>query len=198
MYHFDENRAFLKARLSKKRYTHSLNVAHEAQRLAGLYGEDPEKAYFAGLMHDVCKELPAEEQEELVRASSFAVSKEELVTKPVWHGIAGAYFLQGRMGVTDPDVLNAVRYHTVGRAGMTRLEEIVYLADLISEDRTYDGVEQMRQLCLTSINAAMLEGLRFSIETTLKKGGYLPPVTVEAYNQYIFCEKQEKHHKTKT
>ena len=198
MYHFDENRAFLKARLSKKRYTHSLNVAHEAQRLAELYGEDPEKAYFAGLMHDVCKELPAEEQEDLVRASSFAVSKEELVTKPVWHGIAGAYFLQVRMGVTDPDVLNAVRYHTVGRAGMTRLEEIVYLADLISEDRTYDGVEQMRQLCLTSINAAMLEGIRFSIETTLKKGGYLPPVTVEAYNQYIFCEKQEKHHKTKT
>ena len=198
MYHFDENRAFLKARLSKKRYTHSLNVAHEAQRLAELYGEDPEKAYFAGLMHDVCKELPAEEQEELVRASSFAVSKEELVTKPVWHGIAGAYFLQVRLGVTDPDVLNAVRYHTVGRAGMTRLEEIVYLADLISEDRTYDGVEQMRQLCLTSINAAMLEGIRFSIETTLKKGGYLPPVTVEAYNQYIFCEKQEKHHKTKT
>lgn len=198
MYHFDENRAFLKERLSKKRYTHSLNVAHEAQRLAELYGEDPEKAYFAGLMHDVCKELPAEEQEELVRASSFAVSKEELVTKPVWHGIAGAYFLQVRMGVTDPDVLNAVRYHTVGRAGMTRLEEIVYLADLISEDRTYDGVEQMRQLCLTSINAAMLEGIRFSIETTLKKGGYLPPVTVEAYNQYIFCEKQEKHHKTKT
>ena len=149
-------------------------------------------------MHDVCKELPAEEQEELVRASSFVVSKEELVTKPVWHGIAGAYFLQVRMGVTDPDVLNAVRYHTVGRAGMTRLEEIVYLADLISEDRTYDGVEQMRQLCLTSINAAMLEGIRFSMETTLKKGGYLPPVTVEAYNQYIFCEKQEKHHKTKT
>lgn len=198
MYHFDENRAFLKARLSKKRYTHSLNVAHEAQRLAELYGEDLEKAYFAGLMHDVCKELPAEEQEELVRASSFVVSKEELVTKPVWHGIAGAYFLQVRMGVTDPDVLNAVRYHTVGRAGMTRLEEIVYLADLISEDRTYDGVEQMRQLCLTSINAAMLEGIRFSMETTLKKGGYLPPVTVEAYNQYIFCEKQEKHHKTKT
>ncbi len=198
MYHFDENRAFLKARLSKKRYTHSLNVAHEAQRLAELYGEDPEKAYFAGLMHDVCKELPAEEQEELVRASSFVVSKEELVTKPVWHGIAGAYFLQVRMGVTDPDVLNAVRYHTVGRAGMTRLEEIVYLADLISEDRTYDGVEQMRQLCLTSINAAMLEGIRFSMETTLKKGGYLPPVTVEAYNQNIFCEKQEKHHKTKT
>lgn len=198
MYQFDENRAFLKARLSKKRYTHSLNVAHEAQRLAELYGEDPEKAYFAGLMHDVCKELPAEEQEELVRASSFVVSKEELVTKPVWHGIAGAYFLQVRMGVTDPDVLNAVRYHTVGRAGMTRLEEIVYLADLISEDRTYDGVEQMRQLCLTSINAAMLEGIRFSMEITLKKGGYLPPVTVEAYNQYIFCEKQEKHHKTKT
>ena len=198
MYHFDENRAFLKARLSKKRYTQSLNVAKEAQRLAELYGEDPEKAYFAGLMHDVCKELPAQEQEELVRASSFAVSKEELATKPVWHGIAGAYFLQVRMGVTDPDVLNAVRYHTVARAGMTRLEEIVYLADLISEDRTYARVEQMRQLCLTSINAAMLEGVRFSIETTLKKGGYLPPVTVEAYNQYIFCEKQEKHHKTKT
>ncbi|MBE6854778.1 MAG: HD domain-containing protein [Ruminococcus sp.] len=192
MYHFEENTALLRARLSKKRFTHSVNVAAEAKKLAVRYGEDEDKAYFAGLMHDVCKELPSEEQEELMLAGSFDISPEERDTPKLWHGIAGAFYLQFTLGISDSDVLNAVRYHTVGRAGMSRLEEIVYLADLVSEERDYNGVEEMRKLAYTDLNTAMLEGIRFSLQSTLGKGGFIPLSTLEAYNQYIYCEKKSK------
>ncbi len=195
MYPIEENTAFLHARLSKKRLTHSVNVAHEAEALAKRYGEDPEKAYFAGLMHDVCKELPADEQEELVLACDFAVSPEEHGAKPLWHAIAGAYYLKITMGVGDPDILNAVRFHTVGRAGMTRLEEIVYLADLVSADRSYEDVAEMRRLSYQDLNAAMHYALCFSITSTMHKGGSIPHYTFEAYNQYVYCLKTGKKHK---
>lgn len=192
LYHFEENTALLRARLSKKRFTHSVNVAAEAKKLAVRYGEDEDKAYFAGLMHDVCKELPADEQEELMLAGNFDISPEERATSKLWHGIAGAFYLQVTLGISDSDVLNAVRYHTVGRAGMSRLEEIVYLADLVSAERDYDGVEEMRKLAYTDLNTAMLEGLRFSLTSTLAKGGFIPLSTLAAYNQYIYCEKKSK------
>lgn len=195
MGNLEEYTALLRARLSKKRYTHSLNVAQEARVLAQIYGEDEEKAYCAGLLHDICKELSYEEQEEMVLACGFAVSPEELATKQVWHGIAGAFYMRVTLGIKDPDILNAVRFHTVGRAGMSRLEELIYLADLVSADRTYEDVEEMRRLAHTDCNAAMLYALRFSIDTTLRKGGYLPHYTSDAYNQYVYCSKQEKNRK---
>lgn len=199
LYHFEENTALLRARLSKKRFTHSVNVAQEAKKLAALYGEDEDKAYFAGLMHDVCKELPPDEMEELMLAGSFEVSKEERDSAKLWHGIAGAFYLQVTLGISDVDILNAVRFHTIGRAGMSRLEEIVYLADLISEDRDYPDIAEMRRLSYTDLNAAMLFGLRYSIVTTIGKGGYIPHATLAAYNQYIYCEKMNKgRHKTKS
>ena len=65
LYDTEDKKKFLKANLSQKRYQHSLNVAAECRKLAEKYGEDPDKAYFAGLLHDICKELPADEQLEL-------------------------------------------------------------------------------------------------------------------------------------
>ena len=76
----------LKARLSKKRFTHSVNVARAAFALAERWGADPQKAYLAGLLHDCCKELPFPEQEELMRGGPFVVSDVEWRCKPVWHG----------------------------------------------------------------------------------------------------------------
>ena len=73
MYNADEKKKFLKNRLSQKRYTHSLNVAEECRRLAVKYGEDPDKAYYAGLLHDICKEIPADEQKQLILKSGFSV-----------------------------------------------------------------------------------------------------------------------------
>jgi nicotinate-nucleotide adenylyltransferase len=193
MYNTDDKKKFLKERLSQKRYNHSLNVAEECRKLALKYGEDPDRAYFAGLLHDICKELPAEEQLELVQQSGFSVCREEIETHSLHHAIAGAYFIKKNFGIEDIDIINAVRFHTVGRAGMTRLEEIVYLGDLVSADRDYKDVEKMRRLAYAGLDEAMLEALAFSIRSVVKKGGLIPPCTSEAYNFYTRICRNKKN-----
>ena len=87
MYQIKDKIAFLEQNLSKKRFQHSCNVARAARQLAQRYGADVEKAYFAGLMHDVCKELPFPEQEQLMREGDFAPDPAELHSRKLWHGI---------------------------------------------------------------------------------------------------------------
>ena len=188
----DVKKKFLKERLSSKRYQHSLNVAAECRKLAEKYGEDPDKAYFAGLLHDICKEMSGEEQKALVLESGYTVCREELETRSLWHAIAGAYFVKTEFGVEDIDILNSIRFHTVGRAGMSRLEEIVYLGDLISADRNYKDVAKMRKITYSSLNAAMLEAFAFSIKSVVKKGGVIPLCTVEGFNFYTRLMADEK------
>ena len=192
LYDPSEMKKYLKEHLSQKRYTHSLNVAEECRKLALKYGEEPDKAYFAGLLHDICKELRDEEQKKLVIESNFTVCREELETRSLWHAIAGAYFIKTKFGIEDIDILNSVRFHTVGRAGMTRLEEIVYLGDLISADRDYKDVDRMRKISYTSLNRAMLEAFAFSIKSVVKKGGLVPICTAEGYNFYTRLCREEK------
>lgn len=185
MYQVKDKIAFLEQRLSRKRFQHSCNVARAAKLLAQRYGEDMEKAYFAGLVHDICKEDPFEEQRRLMLAGDFAPDLAELHSRKLWHGIAGAYFIETEFGIEDRDILNAVRYHTVGRAGMSTLEEIIYIADMISDERDYKGVGKMRKLAYEDLQAAMLEALRDAAESVLKKGGLLPELTIAAYNSYL-------------
>lgn len=197
MHDTDEIKLFLKERLSKKRYTHSVNVASEAQKLAKLYGADPQKAYIAGLIHDVCKEIPHTEQEEFMLEGDMMLSGAELSSKALWHGPAGAYYIKTYMEIEDEDIINAVRYHTVGRSGMSLLEEIVYMADLISEDRSYKDVEKLRKTAYSDLNKAMHEALCFGIRNVAEKGGYIPHYTVDAYNQYTFTCSLSKKNKEK-
>jgi len=189
LYDPETKKKYLKENLSAKRYTHSLNVAEECRKLAERYGEDPNKAYFAGLLHDICKELPSDEQKRLADNNVFTVCREELETRSLWHAVAGAYFIKTEFRIEDIDILNAVRFHTVGRAGMSLLEEIVYMGDLISADRDYKDVDKIRKLAYTDLNAAMLEAFAFSIKSVVKKGGFIPPCTTEGYNFYLRLQK---------
>ena len=177
--------ALVKARLSKKRFVHSVNVADAAKALAEKWGADPERAYLAGLLHDCCKELPFEEQKELMLGGPFPVGEAEWAAKPVWHGIAAASYMHAELGIEDAEVLSAARWHTVAHAGMTLLEAIVYMADLISAERTYRDVEHFRKLAFTDLDRAMLEALQFAIDTVVRKGTPLPVCTAEAYNDYL-------------
>ena len=192
MYQIKDKIAFLENRLSKKRFQHSVNVAKAARLLAANYGEDIDKAYFAGLVHDICKEDPPEEQRRLMLAGDFAPDLAELHSRKLWHGIAGAYFIETEFGVEDRDILNAVRFHTVGRAGMSRLEEIIYIADMISDERDFKGVGKMRKLAYENLQLAMLEALRDAASSVLKKGGMLPVYTIEAYNSYLLKTQNPK------
>lgn len=192
MYEVKEKTAFLEQRLSPKRFRHSCNVAKAAAELAQRYGADADQAYFAGLLHDVCKETPFEEQQELLYAGDYAPEEAELHSRKLWHGISGANFLQREFAVTDTDILNAVRYHTVGRPQMSLLEEIIYIADMISEERDYKGVGKMRRLANENLQEAMLEALRDSAAAVLKKGVLLPQSSIAAYNYYLLLLRKDE------
>lgn len=175
---------YLKENLSKKRYNHSVNVANAAAELADRYGCDREKAYLAGLLHDVCKEMPEEKQLELVKQSELDVCAIETKTPALYHAIAGSEFIQSEFQIKDTEIINAVRYHTVACADMPLLSQIIYLADLISADRDYKDVKKMRRYAAQSLEKAMLEALRFSVKDSAEKGNTIPISTLECYNYF--------------
>ena len=188
----NELRDILKIRLSKTRYTHSLNVADAALKLAEKYGADIEKAYLAGLVHDICKEVPTDEQLAMAQKCRQGIDETEQKIPALYHAAAGSWYGENVLHIHDEDILNAVRYHTTGRAGMSRLEECVYLADLISEDRTYKDVGRMRRLAFEDINGAMLEAARFTLSDVIAKGSFIPENSMQTYNYYTALIKQDK------
>jgi len=171
--------------LSKKRFLHSLNVADEAVNLAKKYGQDISNAYFAGLMHDCCKELSTEELRELAMNSNLCVDNAEASTRGLWDAIAGAAYVRDTLGVDDKDIINAIRFHTISRAYMTVFEEIIYIADMISKDRTYTDVEKFRKMAYEDLKLTMLECIKYSLIKVIGKCGYIPSYTFEAYHYYL-------------
>lgn len=181
----DEIKSMLKERLTEYRYIHSLGVADMAKGLASRYGCDKDKAYFAGLVHDVMKDMPRDQMKQYIERNGIVMTELEKNAPKLWHAILGADYIRRVMGVTDSDVINAVRYHTTGRAGMSLLEKIVYIADYTSADRNYDGVEEMRDAAEKSIEKAMQISLEFTISDLSGKNVPVHPDTLAAYEEIM-------------
>ena len=175
----------LKKRLSKERYHHSICVANEARSLAGENNYDKKKAYLAGLVHDVCKEDSTKKQLELLSRCKTYIDDIEMTAKALYHAVAGSVFIEEEFQIHDEDIQNAVRYHTVGREGMSTLEKIVYLADLVSVDRTYSDVKKYRKLAHKDLDTGMLEALKYSIKSNIGKECKIVKSTLMAYNEYV-------------
>ncbi len=174
--------------LGKGRRQHSLCVAEQAVRLARRYGADPERAEIAGLLHDVAKEFPFAEKQRLVQ--EFGVYLDDVTRRlpTLWHAVLGAAYAKRRLGVQEPDILSAIRYHTTGRAGMTLLEKVVYIADYTSADRTYPDADNMRRIVEADLDAALREALRYTLLKQIE--GRLPvhPDSLAAYNERIVSD----------
>jgi len=100
------------------------------------------------------------------------------------HGKVGAAMVQADLGISDEDILCAIRWHTTGRAGMSLLEKIVYIADLIEPGRDFSGIDEIRDLAYRDIDEAMLAALKQVMDFVMCKGFTLHPSSIEAY-QYI-------------
>ncbi len=181
----------LSKRLGKKRLAHSLAVAEEAQRLALRYGADAAKARTAGLLHDILKDTDGETQLQMLRDFGILLDTVEQHAPKLWHARAGAAFLEQVLGITDRDILQAVRYHTTARAGMSLLEKVLYLADFTSADRDYPDVDVMRRLVDVSIEEAMDYALTYSIRELLEKQQAIHPDTLAAYNELVLSKTTE-------
>lgn len=179
----------IKPMMSGKRYTHCCNVADMCVRLAGIFGESEDKAFTAGILHDIRKEVDFDTMEREMLSSGYFVDPAEHYSQKTWHGIASAYYVKNILGIDDADILNAIRFHTVGRPHMSRLEKIVYLGDLVSAERDFDDVELYRAYTLDNLDNAMFRVLEWSIPNTIGKGGKIPVSTIEAYNYYMDFKK---------
>lgn len=173
----------IKKHLQPERLYHSINVAEEAKKLALHYGADPEKAYTAGLLHDILKNTPDTELLNFFRENGIILTRTEQVSRKTWHAIAGEAYCRLKLSVTDSEILSAIRWHTTARAGMTLLDKVIFIADFISADRDYDGVERMREKAYISLESAMLEGLQFTLAELIENGWAVHEDSLVAYNE---------------
>ncbi len=167
-----------------KRFKHSVNVAKMCVLLAERFGADEDKAYTAGILHDCRKEAEKDVMLEEAEKSGYFIDPVERDCVKLWHGIAGAYYVKDKLKINDEDILNSIRFHTVGRADMSVLEKIVFLADMVSEERDYPDVDKFREAVFKSLDNGMFLTLRWSIMKTVGLGNMLPATTLEAYNFY--------------
>ena len=157
-----EYKKIIKSMMSENRYNHCVNVSKEAVKLAKRYDGDEEKAAVAGILHDITKEMPKEEQLQIMHDSDIILDDIQKNAPKLWHGISGSVYIKKHFGIEDEDILNAICYHTTGRAGMSLLEKIIFVADFTSEERTYKGVATMRKKSRKSLEDAMLYGFKFT------------------------------------
>ena len=183
---YEEMRALLEKSLKTSRYQHSLGVAETAVFLARRFGVDEEQAQVAGLLHDCARafrneDLIAEAEKRLIMVGNIERQMPLLL-----HAYVGSRLVTEKYGVSDHAVEQAIWRHTVGGAKMTKLDKIIWFADMIEPNRDYPGVEELRSLAKTAaLDDMVLAGLTQSITFVLQKGGLIHPDTVIARNEIL-------------
>lgn len=175
----------IKPLMGEYRYIHSVNVSEEAVKLAKFYGADREKAAIAGILHDITKEFSKNEQLQIMLDGGIILDNVQQNAPKLWHSISGSIYVKNILGIMDEDILNAIRFHTTGRAGMSLLEKVIYIADYTSKERDYNGVKTMRKKSLKSIESAMLYSYQFSFGDLTKRKLAIHPDQLECYNEIV-------------
>ena len=165
--------------LKPKRMPHVLGTEHEAAVLARRYGADVTSARIAALLHDCTKKLSMEEQLALCEQYGIALDELERKNLKLLHAKTGAAIARDLFGVSD-EIYWAIYWHTTGKADMTKLEKVIYLADYIEPSRDFPGVEKLRRAVHTDLEHGLLMALEDSIEEMRQRGNPVHPNTVEA------------------
>jgi nicotinate-nucleotide adenylyltransferase len=163
--------------LDRKRLLHSLNVMMYSLHLARIHGVPAEQAGIAAILHDCAKCLPAEEAVRLAGPGEDPT----LLSPALVHGPAGCFLAAEDFHIEDPAILQAIRYHTTGFAQMTKLDQIIFIADKVEPARTYENLGEIRRLAEFDLDAAMLICLQ-EIDLFLRREKLPPhPLTHEAF-----------------
>lgn len=184
---------FLRRNLSEIRFVHTLGVAETAKKLAEKWGADPEKAYLAGLVHDCAKEISKAETFEQLEAHGYVCDELERLSPNILHAPLGSIVAREQFGIEDEEILDAIRYHTVGREKMTLLDKIIYVADFIEPGRKYKEVQEVRDLAFEDMNLAVLKETDIVIKYIIDKGGVIHTESVRTRNSFLMLIKRERN-----
>ena len=167
------------------RYEHTLGVAYTAACMAFVHGEDILKAELAGVLHDCAKCYKNEELIRLCAEEGVALTPEELASPAVIHAKYGRRMAEKEYGIDDPDILNAIAYHTTGRPDMSRLEKIVFIADFIEPLRDQaENLPEARKLAFEDLDLCVYNILESTIRYLERRNSPIVPDTVRAYEWY--------------
>ena len=166
--------------LSPKRFQHTMNVKKLAVRMAQHYGVDTEKAALAAILHDSAKELPRTELLQIMQDNAIIKKGTQNRPEPVWHGICAAILAKTQWNVRDEEILSAIACHTTGKENMSKLDKILFLADMTSAERDYPGVEELRSLEMRNLDKAMIQALKMTISFVEQKNAIADPESAKA------------------
>lgn len=179
----------VKGAMSKKRFRHSLGVEKACIALAEKYHGNVTKASIAGLTHDYAKERSNEDFLNKINEKNL---DKDLINwgNPIWHGVVGSYFVKEELKVEDEEILSAIKKHTTGSKEMTLLEEILYVADYIEENRDFPGVDEARKIAFESLEAGVIFETKQTLKFLIEKNQGVYPKTLETYNYYVAGKKE--------
>lgn len=151
---------YLKKNLSESRYNHSVSTAETAYKLCIEYGEDPDKGYLAGLVHDIAREYSNEDVLRIAEKDGLEITDTEKNDPVILHGRAGAVVAREIFAIDDPSIIEAMQVHTTGKSGMCLLSKILFVADYIEPKRKHITKEYVENLKGKSLNSITLIVLR--------------------------------------
>lgn len=181
----------IKNKLSEKRYNHSLNVAKTAESLAELNNSHKGKAFLAGILHDYAKELSAEHLLQISHQHNLICDEIELENPQLLHGPVGALLVKEELGISDGEILTAIRYHTTGCPQMGVLSKILYIADFIEPGRNFPGVEEIRKATFKNLDRGVLEALDHTIKYLIGESQLIHGLSVQARNWMIYNSRKD-------
>lgn len=183
-YTWNELEVLLSERLKPARFRHTMGVAETAERLARKYGADPMRARLAGMLHDCAKSMDYDQMVALVKGNVPDLDDEELSTEPVLHAPAGMLLARDEYGVRDPEILSAIRRHTLGDKNMTLLDAVIFVSDFIEPSRRpFAGLEDARAEAEKNIWSAARLCARLSGAFVESRGGKPHPRTAAWANE---------------
>lgn len=183
----------LKKYQDEERFSHTLGVMYTSAALAMRYGCDLEKARIAGLLHDCAKCIPNRKKIKICRKQGISLSAAEEKNPFLLHAKTGVYIAEEKYGISDPEILGAIRYHTTGKPDMNLLEKIIYVADFIEPGRNKaPNLDEIRHLAFEDLDRALYVILKGTLSYLKTHSGVIDTTTREAFEYYReFLEKGE-------
>ncbi|MBP2662781.1 MAG: putative superfamily hydrolase [Firmicutes bacterium] len=171
--------------LPAKRFQHSLGVSQSAAELATQFGENVEKAKLTGLLHDCARGLSSNTLLQMAETFAIVVNDVERCQPVLLHAPLGALLARTEYGIDDSQICKAIALHTTGGRDMSLLEKIIYLADCIEPSRNFSGLDKLRSLAFTDLDAAMLVAFDQSLHYVIELGLLIHPATIEGRNYLL-------------
>lgn len=164
------------------RFNHTLEVVKIAELLANKYHADIEKVKIAAILHDVTK-YDAVENHQLLMKSHF--NNDDCIhwPKPIWHALSAVIYAKDTLGITDVEILNAIKYHTTGRPNMSLIEKIIFVADFIEPTRKFDN-SVFRNAAFNDLDLAVFMILKSQNDYLISIGEIPVSVETEALMYY--------------